>query len=99
MLRLQAEVQNMSCHDILRDLIMAPVDVGLHIFQPNFLNSFSKQGVIAVHVLRSIDLIYLDPPRNPVVKTPQKPPNVRGHNPSLCAEEQVGLHYGEIKTH
>ena len=61
----------MSCHDILHDLILAPVDVGLHIFQPNFLNSFSKQGVLAVHVLRSIELIYLDPPRNPVVKKPQ----------------------------
>ena len=88
----------MSCHDILHDLILAPVDVGIHIFQPNFLNSFSKQGVLEVPVLQSIDLIYLDSPRNPVVKPPQQPPNERGHNPSLCAEEKVGLHYGEVKT-
>ena len=88
----------MSCHDILHDLILAPVDVGIHIFQPNFLNSFYKQGVLEVPVLQSIDLIYLYSPCNPVVKRPQKPPNARGHNPSLCAEEQVGLHYDEIKT-
>ena len=88
----------MSCHDILHDLILAPVDVGIHIFQPKFLNSFYKQGVLAVPVLQSIDLIYLDSPRNPVVKTPQQPPNAWGRNPSLCAEEQVSLHYGEVKT-
>ena len=89
----------MSCHDILHNLILAHVDVGIHIFQPKFLNSFSKQGVLAVHVLRSIDLIYLYPPLNPVAKRRQQPPNARGHNPSLCAEEQVGLHYGEVKIH
>ena len=95
---LQAEFQNRLCHDILHDRILAPVYVKIHLFQPNFSNSFSQLGVLAVPVLQSLWLIYLYPPRNPAVETPQHPPDAWGQDPSLCAEEQVSLHYGEVKT-
>ena len=95
---LQTEVQSSLCHDILYDRILAHVDVGLHLFQPKLLNSFYQRGVLSVPFLQSLGLIYLDPLRNPVVETPQQPPNAQGHDPRLCAEEQVGLHYSEVKT-
>ena len=98
LLCLHSEVHNRSRCDIFQDRILAPGDVSIHIFQPNFLHSFPQRRLLAVPALPSPGLIYLDLPHNPVVENPQQLPDVRGHDPILCAEEQDGLHYGEVKT-
>ena len=76
---------------------MAPGDVGIHLFQPNFPHISLQLGVIPGPTLPPPGLIALDLPRHPMVETPQNPPDTWGQDPSLCTKEQDGLHYGEVK--
>ena len=85
-LRLQEKVHNRSRWNVLRDLILAPGDIGINFLQDYRLRSLLQKGVFPGPILPELWLFPQYLPCHPVVESPQQLPNVRGHEPSFCTE-------------
>ena len=94
---LKAEFQNSSHHNVFCNCIMAPMYVGLHLFQHDRLHISLQWGVIPGPVLPFPGLFYQDPALHIVVETTNHPPDASGHETSICNKDQDILQYGKVK--
>ena len=97
-LRLHEEVYNMLRWNVLRDHILAPGDVGLHIIESDHPHRSPKREILPGTFIPQPGLFSQDPLGQLMLEISKPPLYYWVNDPSLCTAYQDGLHYGKVKT-